>query len=85
MAQFKKRLRKELPKDPVFRAGYDQGYLDVANAVLTFFEQRFIYDEDRPQRRDSDETKFFLDSVREVSRFLKAERDKASERVKSAN
>lgn len=82
MAQFKRRLRRELPKDPVFRAGYDQGYLDVANAILTFMEQKFISDEGRPEK-GTPEYKYFLDAIREVSAELKAERKKAQERVNS--
>ena len=84
MAQFKTRVRKTLPNDPVFRAGYDQGQLDITTAVLTYFEQRFISDEDRPEKGTPEYEKF-LENVRELSRFLKDERKKAQARVDPAN
>lgn len=84
MAQFDTRNRKSLPNSPIFRAGYDQGMLDMTTSVLTYFEQRFVTDEGRPMP-DTPEHKYFLDSIRDLSRHLKDVRKKAEERVKSAN
>lgn len=83
MAELKVRQYKSLPKNADYRAGYNQGVDDIAYAVRDFFEQKFINDPNRPETRDGDDTKFFLDSVRELSNFLRDEQKKAQERVRS--
>ena len=83
MAKIEMRNRKSLPKDPAYKAGYDQACQDFSTAILTYFQQRFISDEDRPEKNTPEYTRF-LEDIRLLSRFLKDERKKAMDRVKSA-
>ena len=82
--QIPQRDYKTLPKDVSYRAGYDQAYLDISNSVLTYFQQQFMEAPDRP-KKGTPEYDSFLAKVGEISRFLKDQRKKATERVKSAN
>ena len=72
MAPLQKRVRATLPKDPVYLAGYDQGMADLNHAVLTYFQERYVSGEGKPER-DTPEAKFFLDGVRELAQFLREE------------
>lgn len=82
-SQIPRRNYKTLPKDPMYRAGYDQAYLDISQSVLTYFQQQFMEAPDRPNK-GTPEYDTFLTKVGEISQFLKDQRKKAQERVNSA-
>ena len=66
----KLRVKSTLPKDPVFIAGYEQGMADLNHAVLTFFEEKYIHGEGKPER-GTPEAQYFLDGVRELAQLLR--------------
>lgn len=60
---------KKDPTYPIFKEGMRRGKEVIKYEVLTFLENKYVHDEDRPER-GSDEAKYLLGLVTELTSFI---------------